>query len=178
MSRSASPSSRKSEVFAGDIKIEQPGVLVEDVNDAEPEKVIVDKAMHAGLTKGYLADLAFNEEPVTVMFHPTQDRFAAPFVDAYVNSRGIEVMDTDGRWLEMHQVPINVEVTMKRKYLEVFARAKHTDVKTNVIGGSADGSEPINQLLRTINLKYPFSVVQDKNPRGHEWLQKIIMGRA
>ncbi len=179
MRRSHQPSSRKHEQFAGDIAIEQAPPLIEGENDADRESpIFTDKALHAGMLKKYADELAFNEEPVTVMFLPGQDRFAAPFVDAYVNGKGIEVLSHDGRWLELHQVPVNVEVTMKRKYLEVFARAKHTDVKAYHEGGIEDGKEPINQLLRNTNLKFPFTVVEDKDPRGHEWLQKIVMGRA
>lgn len=180
MRRSHQPSSRKQEQYAGDIAIEQAPPITEGQNDEDRSSpIIVDKALHAGMTKAYAAELAFMEEPVTVMFLPGQDRFSAPFVDAYVNGKGIEVLSHDGHWLEFHQVPVNKEITMKRKYLEVFARAKHTDVKAYHEGGVDEGKEPINQTLRNTNLKFPFTVVHDPaEKRGHEWLQKLVMARG
>lgn len=182
--KSAQPTSRRHELHTDDIKIEQPDPIVEadgrtDVLEEElASPIVTDKAMHAGLSKGLLAELAFNEEPVTVMFTPNQERFAAPFVDAYCQNKGIEVLTDDGHWICLTQVPVNVEVTMKRKYVEIFARCQHTDVKANHGGIPHDGSDPVNKTLRSTNLKHPFVLIQDVNPRGREWLKRLIMGRA
>jgi hypothetical protein len=182
--KSAQPTSRRHEIHTDDITIEQPDpiaeadgrtdLLAEDL--ASP--VMTDRSMHAGLSKELLAELAFNEEPVTVMFTPNQERFAAPMVDAYCQNRGIEVLTDDGVWLCLTQVPVNVEVTMRRKFVEIFARCKHTDVKAHHGGVPHDGSDPINNTLRSTNLKHPFVLIEDKNPVGREWLKRLIMGRA
>ena len=179
--KSAKPSSRKHEVHVADIPIEQIPPVSEVGDEESPDihqnRILVDPALKNPLPKSYLDELAFNEEPVTVMFTPGDGRFAAPFVDAAVMGVGIEVMAEDGRWIEMWQVPVGVEVTMRRKYLEVFARCKHTDVKAYSRGIPQEGN-PINDTLRTTNVKYPFAVIEDKNPRGAQWLQSIIRPRA
>jgi hypothetical protein len=180
--KSAKPSSRKHELHTDDIKIEQASPVSErgdeQAADIHQSSIFVDKAMHPGLPKAYLEELRFNEEPVTVMFTPAQERFAAPFVDAAVMGIGLEAMSEDGRWLQLHQVPVNMEVTIKRKYVEVFARCKHTDVRAFARGVPSDGSEPVNDTLRSTNLKFPFVLIEDKNPRGREWLMKIVTGRV
>lgn len=180
--KAAKPSSRRHELHTDDIKIEQVDPVSEVGDDASADihhaTILVDKALHPGLPKSYLDELAFNEEPVTVMFTPAQERFAAPFVDAAVMGTGIEAMTDDGRWLQLHQVPVGQEVTIKRKYVEVFARCKHTDVRAFSRGVPSDGSEPVNDTLRSTNLKFPFVLIEDKNPRGREWLMKIVTGRV
>lgn len=180
--KAAKPSSRKHELHTDDIKIEQAAPVSESgdepAEDIHQSDIFVDKALHPGLSKAYLEELRFNEEPVTVMFTPPQERFAAPFVDAAVMGTGIEALSQDGRWLQLYQVPVGQEVTIKRKYVEVFARCKHTDVRAFSRGVPSDGSEPVNDTLRSTNLKHPFVLIEDKNPRGREWLTKIVTGRA
>lgn len=180
--KSAKPSSRKHELHTDDITIEQAPPVSErgddEADNLHQNTIFVDKALHPGLPKSYLEELRFNEEPMTVMFTPAQERFAAPFVDAAVMGIGIEALSEDGRWLQLHQVPVGKEVTIKRKYVEVFARCKHTDVRAFSRGVPSDGSEPVNDTLRSTNLKFPFVLIEDKNPRGREWLMKIVTGRG
>jgi hypothetical protein len=173
--------SRKKEFYAGDVKIDQlPPVVeqgLEETGSLLPRIHVVDKAKHGALTKDYLDELSFMEEPVTVRFSSGMDRFAPKFVDCAVNGKGIEVL-INGHWLEMFQVPVNQNVTMKRKYLEVFAHCKHTDVVARHRGVPYDGSQPINDTIPNTNLKYPFSVLEDRNPRGAEWLTRILVGQV
>ena len=171
----------KKEFHSSDVKPEQLPPIIDrgDLDDDSllPKLHVVDKHAHPTLTKEYLAELAFNEEPVTVRFTSGSDRFAPKFVDCAVNGKGIECL-IDGRWIEMFQVPVNALVTMKRKYVEVFARCKHTDVQARSHGPTRDGSPPVNETIPSTNLKHPFSMIEDKNPRGHEWLTRILLGRA
>ncbi len=172
---------RKREVHTSDLKIDQlPPVVEQGLEERDtllPRVHLVDKAKYAGLTKDYLDELAFNEEPVTVRFSSGMDRTSPKFVDCAVQGKGIEVL-MNGTWLEMFQVPVNTNVTIKRKYVEVFARCKHTDVVARHRGIPNDGSQPINETLPNTNLKHPFSVIEDRNPRGHEWLSRLIVGRV
>jgi len=172
---------RRKELHTSEVRIEQlPPVSEQGMTDTEsllPRTHVVDQATHPSFTKDYYDELAFNEEPVTVRFSPGMDRFAPKFVDCSVNGKGIEVL-MNGRWMEVFQVPINANVTMKRKYLEVFARCKHTDVIARSRGVTFDGSQPINDTIPTTNLKHPFSVLEDRNPRGAEWLTRILIGRV
>ena len=173
--------SRKKEFYAGDVKIDQlPPVIEQGLSEDDsllPKVHLVDKAKHASLTKDYLDELAFMEEPVTVRFTSGMDRFAPKFVDCAVNGKGIEVL-IDGKWLELCQVPVNHNVTMKRKYLEVFAHCKHTDVVARHQGVPTNGTQPINETIPSTNLKHPFSVIVEPNPRGAEWLTRILVGQV
>jgi len=173
--------SRKKEFHTSDVKPEQlPPIL--DKGDREDESLLprlhrIDPAKHASLTKDYLDELAFNEEPVTVRFSSGNDRNAPKFVDCAVMGIGMEAL-VFGRWVPVFQIPVNQNVTIKRKYVEVFARCKHTYVTAKSHGPTRDGSQPINETTPTTDLKHPFSVIEDKNPRGHEWLTRILLGRA
>jgi hypothetical protein len=122
-------------------------------------------------------NLAFMEEPVTVMFQPSQLEFASKFVDAFVNGKGIECCKIGkqdfGRWVEVKQVPVGEWVVIKRKYVEVFARAKEIKVRTQVI--EHPGENPDNRINRSLVPKYPFST-QGDTPRGNEWLARIYAG--
>lgn len=175
------PRSRKHELHTDDIKIEQREEVVQtgDPESLSDGPVKIDPVTHPNLSKSYLDALAFNQEPVTVMFTPGQERFSAPFVDGYIAGVGIEVLSDDGTWLKIEQVPVNVEVTTKRMYVEIFARAKHTDVRAYSSGVQANGTDPQNFFKESTMLKYPFVVIDDpRGAQGAEWLRKIISGRA
>ncbi len=172
---------RKNEFHANEVKIDQlPPVIEQGMSDADsllPKVHVVDKAKHAGFSKDYLDDLAFMEEPVTVRFHSGTDRFAPKFVDCAVNGKGIEVL-VGKKWVEFFQVPVNQSVTIKRKYVEVFGYCKHTDVVARHRGIPNDGSQPVNEMIPSTNLKHPFTVIEDRNQRGHEWLTRILVGQV
>lgn len=183
VAKKAKASQHKKEFHTDEVKPEVREGLVETEDD-EPESVlsqihVVDKELHGArvLSKDYLEQLAFMEEGVTVSFSQSHERFAAPFVDCSVNGKGIEALH-NGRWLEVHQVPVNNPVTIKRKYLEVFARCKHTDIKAYSEGGRDGSNKPINRTDPNEFLKHPFSVLHDPNPRGHDWLIRILTDRA
>lgn len=168
----------KSEMHSTDYPAAQPDPIVMPPIDQrfEAPDPHVQTADHAAMHKAYLDELTFNEEPVTVLMHPTAEKFASPFVECTVNGKGVEIFVEGYGWLEIKQIPVNKAVTVKRKYVEVWARAKHTDVRTNVTGQPGDGKDPINEVLRTTSLRHPFSVIEDRNPRGKAWLEKLLRG--
>lgn len=169
----------KKEFHTSEVKIDQLPPVVERGFEREsllPEVHVVDKAKHPTLTKDYLDELAFMEEPVKVRFSTGLERNAPKFVDCAVQGRGIQVF-LFGKWQEVHQVPVNTNVIMKRKYVEVFARCKHTNVTARHRGVTFDGSQPINETIPSTDLKHPFSVIDD-TPKGREWLSRVIMDGA
>lgn len=176
--------SRKKERHSADVTIEQIDPIVDRGEDAETAQIAIlakavriDPAKFPHLTKDYYEQLAFNEEPVTVRFTSGQDPHAPKFVDAQVNGKGIEVLTTDGKWLEVFQVPVNRNVTIKRKYLEVFARCKHTYVTAR---HEFDGNnpDPVNRTVPSSDFKHPHTIVEDKNPLGDEWYNKVASMRT
>ena len=172
---------RKKELHTSDVKIEQAEPIV-DRGDQGGIAIVakalkIDPAKHPHLEKSYYDELAFNEEPLTVRFTSGQDRHAPKFVDCSVNGKGIEVLMDNGKWLEVFQVPVNQNVVMKRKYVEVFARCKHTYV-TARHEYEGNNPDPINKTVPTSDFKHPFSTVEDKNPKGPEWWIRVSGYRA
>ena len=108
----------------------------------------------------YLADLAFMEEVMTIRLERTAEKNAPRWHAFYVNGRP--------EW-----VPVGVPWKLKRKYVEVIARAQPYDVQTEVV--EIMGQDPQNKIVRDARVKYPFSVVHDPNPAGPDWLAKILM---
>lgn len=105
------------------------------------------------------AVLAFMEEPVTVEVATSSDKFAEPIVEVW----------NDGR---AQRFPRGLPITVKRKFVEVLARAK-PDGFGNQEFQDAEGNMNFRYPKRT-SLKYPFRVVRDDNPRGAKWLTDLL----
>jgi hypothetical protein len=104
--------------------------------------------------------LAFNEEPLVILIHPSSDKFPEDPVQVAVNGRQCFI------WR-------NKRTLVKRKYVERLARAQIEGVRQN-IDDQFKNPEEFNKLYRSSALRYPFSVLEDKSPRGGAWLQKIL----
>jgi hypothetical protein len=105
------------------------------------------------------AALAFNEEVIEIMVHDSTDKNASKLVDVY--NGGIPQRFIRGQ-------PQRV----KRKFVEVLARAKPVGLVTSVSHG--DDGEVYNKISKSAALAYPFSVIRDDNPKGAPWLTKIL----
>lgn len=111
------------------------------------------------LSTDYANALAFAEEKVTVMIHDDSDPNAENPVQVAVN--GINQFFFRGQ-------PQDV----KRKYVEVLARAKRNRISTPEV---TDGSGSRTNIVRqSSSLRYPFSVMFDPNPKGAMWLKNIM----
>lgn len=103
--------------------------------------------------------LAFMEEPVTIRLETSHDKNAAIVVQTW----------NDGR-------PQNFirgkEQTVKRKFVEVLARAKVQSFG-NVELKDADGNNTV-AWPKSTSQAYPFQVIRDDNPKGRDWLKKIL----
>jgi hypothetical protein len=126
------------------------------------------------ITYDYAKQLAFAEEPVTVILHPSGEEFAPMFRECWVNGGGAEIL-INGKWVAAGSLPVGTPVTTKRKFVEVFARSKHNTIRT-VVAQYAD--REMNDIQRTAVQSIPFSVVKDANPLGEEWLQRLIRSAA
>ena len=108
----------------------------------------------------YAKQLAFNEEYVEVVVHESTDKNAEPIVDVYCNG-------TPQRFVR------GVTQKVKRKYVEILARARQTSISTKVSAQGADG-ETVNRIDKHTAARYPFSVVYDANPKGGAWLKQVL----
>ena len=62
--------------------------------------------------------------------------------------------------------------TIKRKFLELLARAKPDSISTpEYIDGSGNRA---TRIVKNSALRYPFQVIFDPNPRGRTWLDQIL----
>ena len=71
-------------------------------------------------------------------------------------------------------LPRDETILVKRKYVEVLARAKKTDYDQTL---DHSLGERMNKLKQRHVLKYPFTVISDPNPAGHQWLREILAQR-
>lgn len=103
--------------------------------------------------------MAFNNEILTVVVHETTNPSDVP----------IPVVRVDGR----SQYFIRGQSQqVKRMFVEGLARAKKETVNTRE---ATDGNGNRNTVIDKMPaLKYPFSVLEDPNPKGRAWLQQVL----
>lgn len=160
------------DINTGDMPLSQKSDIDLDLPVQHGESLI-NVAGENSLNDDYQRELAFMEEPVTIRIEEnSRSDFPETHVPVQVNGRGAEVM-MNGKWTELTWVPINVVVTMKRKFVEVLARSKSESIKTQ--HDDANVERPRNLVQRRTSSNYPLSILQDDNPRGREWLQRIML---
>lgn len=128
------------------------------------------------LEKDYAKLLAFNEEPVTIRANQGAGDHAPLYLEAWVNGKGIERWFPGLGWIEVKHIPVEEEMIIKRKYLEVLLRSKAMLVSTPE--DKADGSEPKNLVIRRSVNTHSITIVEDKDPPGEvgyrrEWARRI-----
>jgi hypothetical protein len=108
------------------------------------------------LNPGYLEELAFMEELIEIVVHESADENAENPVR--VGNNGIFV-----------EFPRGMNVVAKRKYVDCLI-VKQTRVTTpEYINPAGERARAIKQHSA---MKYPFSVIEDRNPKGVEWLRR------
>lgn len=137
--------------------------------------------MDRPLMKDEAEALAFNEETVRILIHRSDDEDLASNVTDFiaVNGTKAEVIMHDGRWLALGYLPKGLPIYTKRKYVEQLARAKMDKVKTRIedVTDSVGPGGKENHVDRFTKAVAAFSVLEDKNPRGGEWLSRLLMSR-
>ncbi len=111
------------------------------------------------VSKDKLEALQFNEDILTVMVHETTNPIDDPMPEVW----------NDGK---VQRFQRGVEMQVKRKYVEVLARAKKTTY-TQRKEKDGNGDEKYINVPHTA-LKYPFSVLHDPSPRGRDWLKNVL----
>lgn len=135
-----------------------PSVKLEGEAIARPdlEQVI---EVQTSFEKSHADEMKFLEENMEVLVHESTDRAAEPIVEVWVNG-------TAQRFIR------GKPQVCKRKYVGVLASAKETSVATNEAVNQL--GERFTRIDRHTALKYPFSVINDPNPRGADWLKGIL----
>lgn len=155
------------EVSSADIKVGQRA----SVNLDLPREAEVIDPIDIELEREYVAALAFNEDPVTILIAKSNEKFAPNVCDCWVNGRGAEQLQ-NGKWMVCGWLPVGVPVITKRKYAEVLLRAKPEAVQTEVIKHQ---EREDNVAHRFASNKYPVQILKDESPLAMAWLTKVQM---
>lgn len=163
----------RKEIHTGDMEVGQKSDI--DITDGVTHgESLIDVVGDIAKDGPYIAALDFMEEPVTIRIEEnSRSDFPETHVPVQVNGKEAEVWQS-GRWIAIGWLPIGVPLVTKRKYVEVLARSKSDSVKT--VHDEATVERPRNTITRRTSSNYPLSIIEDKNPKGHEWLSRILMG--
>jgi hypothetical protein len=118
--------------------------------------------------EAYLQELAFYEEPVTIVINPSTHKNAASIFENWSNGRGAEML-VNGQWQIIKDLPVGKPITIKRKIVEQIIRARVMNVQT--IHEEPPVPSPRNEIIRTASHVHSFSILRDNSPRSQEWLE-------
>jgi hypothetical protein len=119
------------------------------------------------VTPEYLEELAFYEEPVTIVINPSTHKNAATVFENWCDGRGAEML-INGQWLIIRDLPVGKPITVKRKIVEQIIRARVMGVQT--FHEEPPVASPRNEIARTSSHVHSFSILRDESPRSQEWL--------
>lgn len=111
------------------------------------------------------ADEAFMNERVRIRLATTTDPNAPPEAIVTVNSSAHRAV-----------IPRGVPMWVKRMHVEVLARMRETRY-TQPTRNPMD-PESGNRLIPSDAMVYPFEVLEDPNPRGRAWLERVLADRS
>lgn len=149
-----------------------PGV--EDSLDEHAHVVKIDKEINDPALK----EEEFLNEPVTILINRSMEKNFAPRCTDLIAINGVWAeMLVNGRWLKMGYLPRGKAITIKRKYVEVLARARYDSFQTEVL--QPVNEDPINNVSSVANYTLPFQMIKDENqPKGQEWLEKLLANQG
>lgn len=150
-----------------DVAIDQNKPIVTESD----RTTIVEADLTALGRKEYFERLAMGNEPVTIRIEPSTDQNAPHSYYCAVNGIGAECLSPNGEWVPITWVPVGVELTMKRKYVEVLVRAKRDRVETD--HGEANVPNPHNRIVKHTSAIANVVVIHDPNPRGPEMFREL-----
>lgn len=178
------PPSRRRETHSDEFQIGEMPAITEKTDRADVSRMRFDgqRVKHGEgnilllngieVTEDYLAELAFNEEPVDIILVPSQQKNAASIFESWNNGKGAEVL-VNGQWIAIQDLPVDERITVKRKTLEQVVRARVTNVNT-AWERPYQSDMPRNDIRRSTTPVHSFTVLKDANPRGADWLESIM----
>ena len=161
---------KQREINTGDMEVGQrSSIIIPADGEIDYDNAIA--AVDGGIDMEYAQAIAFNEQPMTIRVEKSSEKYAPKTVDCWVNGKGIEIFH-NGKWLVTGYIPVGVNITTRRKYVEVLARSKPEAIETQ--HDDATVEKPNNHIALHTSTKYPFTVVHDANPAGAQWLTHIL----
>lgn len=121
--------------------------------------------------------IAFAEDKLLIIIHRGHDPKFSPMCTDYIAVNGVpaEILYKNG-WIRSGYLPRGLPFYTKRKYVEVLARSKQDSINTEVI--TRDREDPVNKTHTITTASLAFSVLEDKNPKGAEWLTLLLRLQA
>lgn len=141
------------------------GRLKKGKDDFGGEILLLDKIE---VTPEYLAELAFYEEPLTIIINPSTQRNAATIFENWCNGRGAEML-LHGQWQIIRDLPVGRPITVKRKIVEHIIRARVMNLQT--MHEEPPVPSPRNEIYRQSTPAHSFSILRDDSPRSQAWLE-------
>lgn len=136
------------------------------------------------------AEMAFMEEPIVIVISPSAER--NPMLCTDLVSIGgvwakIWMLPSgrlasslsemgSGRWMPFGYLPKGYPIVTKRMFANELAKS----YTLHIVAGfdpPKPNEEPVNYINRTVQRTQHFSVVEDRSPRGREWITNILHGR-
>ena len=126
--------------------------------------------------------IKFAEDPIKILIHRSVDPKFSPNCTDYIacNGKPAEMLFKNG-WVAMGYLPRGVPFYTKRKYVEIIAKTKMTNWSTRVEekAHASEREDPfINYTDPATSHILPFSLLEDKNPKGAEWLTLLLRQEA
>ncbi len=139
----------------------------EEYLGAEPEFSIDDIGVNPGdievidrvLTTDKAETELFMAEKITVIVQDSADETDSEIVETWVNGRVQRFLRGKAQ-------------LVKRCYVEALARAKRTTYRQTL--DERAGEQEFNQMRPHHTLAYPFTVLEDPNPKGRAWLLSVL----
>lgn len=132
-----------------------PAFSVDDIGVNPGEIEVIDSV----LTGEKAAIEAFMAEKINVIVLDSADETENEIVETWVNGRVQRFLRGTPQWV-------------KRCYVEALARAKRTTYRQ--VLDERMGVQAFNQMRPNHTLAYPFTVLEDPNPKGPHWLRGIL----
>ena len=154
---------------------QKPTIKMPEIHEPlerDPEIII-----HEGdLDMDYADTLAFFEEPLKILIHKSSDGLATKTTDLVANNGVPAEMLFQKGWVPVGYLPRGISIIVKRKTVAQLATAKLETVKTSVVERQNDN--PDNYIERTVTHPLAFSILEDRNQRGSEWITKILSAQG
>lgn len=144
------------ELDTRNLEVGQPAEVILPNGELSTGGQHVTPADTGALNKEYLAELAFMEEYIEIVVQESSDE----------NAENPVRVGNNGIFVEFYR---GIPTVARRKFVDCLI-VKHTRVTTpEYINGAGERARSIKQHSA---LKNPFIIVEDKNPKGVEWLRR------
>lgn len=117
------------------------------------------------LAMSAVEELAFMEEPLTIMIARGREEHSPTSIPVGVNG-------------EQLSVPVGIACIIKRKFVEVLFSSRSENVETVVEDVPMDGTTEKRNMMKTWAIpRFSVSILQDKSGiKGQQWLENMMQG--